>query len=78
MTKPKGSVNHATLEKLRSRYLEQWGVQWPHDDEYLKILWRRVREDNPPNREGYNEKRWHDCVMYAMRECHEFTMRIPG
>jgi hypothetical protein len=71
MTKPMGAVNHSTIKKLRDEYKAMWSRDWPHDDEYLKTLWRRAVAEVKMDHAGYSKKR-HDVTINAMRENHEF------
>lgn len=66
-----GRVGWATLDKLRTHYEAMWERKWPHDDDYLKVLWREAIEAHPADRQGYHEKRW-DMAIMRMRENHEF------
>lgn len=67
MPKPKGSVNAATLRRLRDQYCQRWSRPWPFGDDYLRELWGEVRDENAKGR-------YDDCLT-LMRESHDFT---PG
>ena len=71
MTKPIGAVNRNTLLNLRTRYEAMWKRPWPHDDDYLKLLWRRARDEVAMDHAGFDKERY-DVTLNAMRENHEF------
>lgn len=71
MTKPTGAINRNTITELRTRYKTMWSREWPHDDDYLKLLWRRARDEVKADHAGFDKERY-DVTLNAMRENHEF------
>jgi hypothetical protein len=57
-----------TRDKLRKMYFVTWGSEWPHDNDYLDAIYRRVREVHKvPRRDQWNDI-WY-ATLIAMREC---------
>jgi hypothetical protein len=75
--RPPGIVTRATRAKLRERYREIWGRDWPHDDAYLNELWLQVAEKSPKTERGNysipNTARYETALM-VMRENHIFEL----
>lgn len=54
-----------TRAKLRAKYKETWGQEWPHDNRYLQQLWEEAGKLCDYARDPAR----HDIVQNAMREC---------
>lgn len=64
-------VGRDTLRKLRRRYLETWGREWPEDDAYLAELWLEARGTLQAKKGPKVDAAYADALV-AMRESHEF------
>jgi hypothetical protein len=75
-----GRVFRGTRAKLRARYREMWDRDWPHDDDYLDVLWRATIEVTPMSDRGNFRvpiAEIYDACLLRMRENHVFEEAAP-
>lgn len=69
---PNRQVGAQTIAKIRAKYRETWGREWPEDDAYLRELWAEARASVRNGKNKVPPPEVFDRCVEAMRENHPF------